>query len=174
MPRVHQVKARKSYPSDGIEKGDTYFKWRIRTGRSGITHRSLKRPRQSDLTGSDKKARLYAAHEACEDLTNVEGGLKKGGLEDLKSAFEFGVSEAEEVQQEYDDAASACEGGLNEKFEAMSQAADEVVSSFQEAVDRMETIIDEIGEDDFDKDDLDGLLREAMELVGNVNVEIEV
>jgi len=64
MPRVQRVKARKDYPNDGIKKGDTYFKWSIRTGRRGITYRNLKRPRASQLTGSDKKSRLYSAAEA--------------------------------------------------------------------------------------------------------------
>lgn len=173
MPRVHQVRAAKNHSRFGIKKGDLHYTWKIRTGRTGTTYRSLNRPRPSQLTGSDKKSRLYAAQEACEDLANKEGGLKKEDLEFFQEAFEYGVSEAEEVQSEYEDAACACEGGLNEKFERMAESADAVTYSFQEQVDRVEEIISEVEEKDFDKDDLDGLLFEAAELVSNLCVEIE-
>lgn len=174
MPRVHQVKARKNYPRDGVKKGDTYFKWSIRTGRSGITYRSMKRPRPSQLTASDKKSRLYAAQESVEDAVNALKAGKKDAfiadLENLVSLLEHGVSEAEEVASEYEEAGMACEGGLSEKFDAMASSCEDIRQSFEEAKDAVEEWIEELKSDSTTIEDA---LSETQSACENINAEIE-
>ena len=53
MPRVHRRVAAKDYPGDGIAKGQTYWTWRMRTARSGITRRSATPPKPEQLTTSE-------------------------------------------------------------------------------------------------------------------------
>ena len=53
MPRVHRRIAAKDYPSDGIAKGQTYWTWRMRTARSGVTRRSATPPKPEQLTMSE-------------------------------------------------------------------------------------------------------------------------
>lgn len=175
MPRVKQVTARKNYPRDGIEKGDKYFKWSIRTGRSGTAYRSKTYPRPSQLTGSDRKSRLYAAQESVEDAVNaLKAGKKDDFIADLESLvgiLEFGVDEADEVRQEYEDASMACEGGLSEKFDAMASSCEDIRQSFEEAKDAVEEWIEELKSDSTTTKDA---LSETQSACENINVEIEV
>lgn len=176
MPRVQTIKkARKNYPNEGILKGTTYYRWKIRTGRSGTTHRSRTYPRASQLTGSDKKSRLYAAQESVEDAVNaIKAGEKAKLIEDLESLvgiLEFGVDEADEVRQEYEDAGMSCEGGLSEKFDEMSSSCEDVRQSFEEAKDAVEELIEELKSDSTTVEDA---LSEAQSACENINVEIEV
>jgi len=69
MPKVLTQRANKDYPEHGIKKGDTYYKWSIRSGKGGMTFISAKPPRPSQLTQS-KMSGALAAVEAVEDVIN--------------------------------------------------------------------------------------------------------
>lgn len=95
MPRVHYVKkARKTVKGTCIKKGEPYYWWKFRRGGK---HTSPTRPRQSQLTQSDKKSRAYAAAEQLEDIS-VDADAD---LDDLKGQVESIADEIEEIASEY-------------------------------------------------------------------------
>lgn len=114
--RVNRVaKARKAQRpcckcSTAINVGDSY-KW-IK-GRYGPKRTFCKdhSPRQSDMTSSDKLARLYSAQESIEDAVS---------LDELITALECAASDAREVGEEYQESAD----NIRETF-SESNTADE-------------------------------------------------
>jgi hypothetical protein len=49
MPRVFHTKAAKDWPDIGVQKGEMYYRWRIKMSRGGIDCRSKTYPRPSQL-----------------------------------------------------------------------------------------------------------------------------
>ena len=90
MPRVNSVeKARKSPGtcpkcSKKIEKGASYIHWKFRYGGKRIRCTICPRPRQSELTNSDKLSRCYAAGEASSDA--IDSFRKNFDVEVLRQA----------------------------------------------------------------------------------------
>jgi len=64
-------------------------------------------PRDSELTSSDKKSRLYEARENIEDLLATDDWT----AEDVEQAFSDAADVANEVAGEYEEAAEAFQGG---------------------------------------------------------------
>jgi hypothetical protein len=117
MPRVTSVeKARKSPGTCGkcskvIKAGSSYIHWKFRYGGKRIRCSLCPRPRQSELTNSDKLSRCYAAGESIEDA--IACFRKDFDIEDLRGALENAASECTEVADEYRDSASNVESGMN-------------------------------------------------------------
>lgn len=67
MTRSHFVKsARKDYPSDGIQKGDSYWYWEFAF--NPRTYRSKSQPKQSQLTQSEYFRSAYEFIERAEEF----------------------------------------------------------------------------------------------------------
>lgn len=105
MPRVHTVKkARKNYPNEGIQKGDTYYWWEFRYG--GL-HRSKTYPKPAQLTQSPFLQEYYSIQEDLE-------GLSADSAEDLKTQVEEIVSRLENLRDE-------AQGSLDNMPEGLQQ-----------------------------------------------------
>jgi len=120
MPRVNTVgKARKSpgeCPKCGkkIVKGASYIHWKFRFGGKRIRCGTCPRPRQSELTNSDKLSRCYAAGEEIQDA--IDQFQKNHEVEELRSAMESAAEQVREVAEEYRESASNVESGMNNRM----------------------------------------------------------
>jgi len=130
MPRVLEQKAGKDYPDQGIKKGDTYYKWSFRYGG---THKSLKRPRPSQLT-QGKAGTIYGCLENIEDLVADD----QCTLTDLVDCLTESADEVRTMGEEYNEADEAMGGhqGVNsERAEACEELAErmqEIAEEFSE------------------------------------------
>jgi len=76
MPRVRHRKARKAYPAQGIEKGDMYYTWKIRSTYGGTTYRSKTAPKPSQLTNSPFKGGWMAMNEAWDEGSKDDEAIR--------------------------------------------------------------------------------------------------
>jgi hypothetical protein len=115
MPRVHKQVAGKDYPSAGITKGETYYKWKFRYG--GV-RRSLTPPRPSQLTMS-RWGDILAAQEAIGDADSWD---------ETRAAVEAAAETVRECADEYEAAAEPFGGaGDNqERADHCQELADEL------------------------------------------------
>jgi hypothetical protein len=114
-----------------IKVGSSYRYAQAYRGRKKV--RCMKeecRFKQSDLTGSDKKARVYAAQETLEEFLSDFG--KDSDLSSLQSACEDCASEIREVAQEYADAAEAL-GGAGEQMQEQADNLEGWADEIEEA-----------------------------------------
>lgn len=164
MPRVTLVKkARKTPGKCGrcavtIKKGESYFHWKFRFGGKNI--RCINhRPRQSELTQSDKLSTIYSAVENMEDaLTDFDEigvadlGDKDallGGLEELKSAVESAKEEIEQTKDDYEQSRdnmpeSLQDGPTGQEIEEKANALEEFAGELDEAVSEIDDAISKI------------------------------
>lgn len=142
MPRVNDIaKARKSPGACGrcskpIKAGVGYLWWKFRFGGKRVRCKNCPRPRQSELTNSDKLSRCYAAGEAIQDA--IDAFWKDGEIESLRSAMESAAEELQEVSEEYRDSASAVEDGMNNRMpicDELEEKADNLDGKAQEIED---------------------------------------
>jgi len=105
MPRVNVQKANKNYPSEGIKKGETYYKWKFRYG---PLVRSAIKPRRSQLTQSEFLGWLYDTQDGWDGRF-----LGCADQDDLDSAVEEAVSEIQEQIDELEEKM----GNLPEQFQ---------------------------------------------------------
>ncbi len=98
MARAKLVKAMKDYPNFGIKKGDEHYVWSMKRQRGGVTLRSLKPPRPSQLTENSFWSPLYSACESFEDA--VAAASCFADLEEAKSDFTGTLTELSEEQDE--------------------------------------------------------------------------
>lgn len=138
MPRVTFVKkARKDNPC--CKKGESYYWWAFRHGGK---HYSKTRPRQSQLTQSDKLSRFYACQENVEDACNA--ARYDSDLDGLRDMIETTADELREIADEYQE---SCDN-IRDSFEN-SPTADEC----EEKADCINSVADELEGIDFDLDD---------------------
>jgi len=187
MPKVLTQRANKDYPEQGIKKGDTYYKWSIRSGRGGQTFISAKPPRPSQLTQS-KMTGAYAAAEAVEDVIAELRAKNEGvpyaiifkalcdkvmqhegadardadGIEDARKVLAEELrTQAEEVTSvadEYQEAAdNVGDGKLN------SEEWTEKADALTQAADSMTSAADEIEDDE--ESTLEELLDKAQNAI---------
>ncbi|MDH3729553.1 MAG: hypothetical protein OES13_00305 [Acidimicrobiia bacterium] len=118
--RVHHVKKARlaQGPCEACERpisAGVGYKWiKARYGPKKARHEACATWRPSEMTGSDKLSRLYAARENVEDAMNEWDG----DLESLRSVVDDAASEASEVAEEYREAGelmSAMESEMEEK-----------------------------------------------------------
>lgn len=151
MPRVNTVaKARTDQGKcracgDELPAGAAYRWIKPRYGSKVV--RCLKaecRFRSSDLTSSDKLARVYSAQETLEDA--IAGWDGEDG-EDVKQALTDAAEEIRDVASEYESSADSIESAFSssstadecrEKAEALESWADEIESAGDEIPDRPE------------------------------------
>jgi hypothetical protein len=157
MPRVHTQKANKDYPSVGVVKGQTYYKWKFRFG---PLVRSATYPKASQLTRSEFLGQVYDFQDRLEAITEDE--LKEGVLEEIASEMEDLGSEQEEKQQNMPDSLQYSPTGelLEGRAASMSEWADNLngvdVPQEVDEPDDEPTEPDEPDEDDFLIPDIEG------------------
>lgn len=96
MPKVITRVARKAYPAQGIEVGDTYYKWSLRpTGRGkGTPYRSKTYPTRQQLTSSDFLRSVYDIEDQLSAITAT--GVEEGCLDDIIQAIRDLAEEQDE------------------------------------------------------------------------------
>jgi hypothetical protein len=152
MPRINTVKkARKAQGSCGkcgkaIKPGDAY-KWiKGRFGPRKVRCESCAF-RASDLTSSDKLARVYDAQE---DAQEAIGEWDGQDAQDLKSILETAAEEIREAAQEYQESADA----IMEHFPSGNATSEECEEKAQELEGWADTI------EDFDPEEFEPELSE--------------
>ena len=150
MARVYERKARKDYPDAGIKKGDKYFFWELKTGpASGVTRRSLTRPKPSQLTTSEFKGALYSARESFEAALG-----SASTFEDLESAREEYKTEMETLRDEQDEKFNNMPEGLQQGdtgqlLESRRDGLEDLISELEGAeIPDSESVIQEIKDDE--------------------------
>lgn len=152
MPRVHYVKkARKDNPA--VKAGEPYYWWKFRYGGKRY---SRTRPTRSQLTQSDKLARIYSCEDSIwaistPDIESYDGDhstIRERIAQDLELAaatIEQCAEEFREVGEEYNESAENVEehfpgspqvDDIREKADACEGAAeecDEAAQAFNDA-----------------------------------------
>lgn len=134
MPRVHTIKsARKDYPSFGISKGDTYYKWKFRYGGE---RKSKTYPKRSQLTQSAFYQSLY----------------------DLQDDFAFDRDDLDvsrtDIIDQLQDLLDQCQDSLDNMPEHLQDTSEsgmmlqERIDGLQEWIDNLEAVEVEIAEED--------------------------
>lgn len=130
MARVHKIEhARKDYSEHGIAKGDTYYKWSLKTGPySSRDYKSKTYPDRRQLTLNAFKLSLY-------DLEDQRDGIDATTPEDLESARDelaTAIRElADEQQEKLDNMPEGLQQGssgetLQSRIDGLNSWADEV------------------------------------------------
>lgn len=171
MTTVTTQVARKDYPSEGIKKGDTYFKWEFRFGG---TYRSKTYPKPSQLTQSKVSGALAAGEVLEAALTDATC------IEDITAAIEDAVSDIREVADEYQESVDNMPEGLQEgptgqdcleKADNLNEWADDLENALGdiESLDASDYAVEEKeGEVTFDSlndDEKAAMLEAAREMV---------
>jgi hypothetical protein len=163
MPRVTSVaKAQKEQGSCGkcgtkIETGQPYRWWKFRYG--GRRVRCMKpncSPRSSDLTGSDKLSRCYAAGESISDA--IDEFRKNKDIDDLRSTLEDAANEIREVGEEYRESASNVENGMNGNRMPICDELEEKADNLDSKADEIEGVagdLEEFSEEGNGPEDMD-------------------
>jgi len=155
VPRVTSVeKARKSPGTCGkcgkkIPAGTSYIWWKFRYGGRRIRCVTCPRPRQSELTNSDKLSRCYAAGEEISDA--IDSFRKDFDEEGLRSALEGAASEIREVAEEYRESSSNVESGMNGNRMPICDELEEKADNLDSKADEIESASSELEEFDEDK-----------------------
>jgi len=165
MPRVNQVKKAQKSPGKclkcdrQIKKGDPYIFWKFRYGGKRIRCGQCPRPRQSELTSSDKLSRCYAAGESIGDaIATFRDG---GDLEDLKDVLDGSAGEIREVADEYRDSASNVESGMNGNRMPICDELEEKADNLESKADEIESASSDLEE--FDEEEAkDGIDEEEL------------
>src|SRR3990167_912429 len=135
MTRSHYVEhARKSPGPCGrcsilIRKGDPYYWWKFR--HSGKMVRCIDhRPRQSDLTSSDKLSTLYGAQEGLED--SISAARKKLGWAQVAryELAELAYTEAFKSVLELKTDADSCKDEAQAVADEYNESADNIEQTF--------------------------------------------
>jgi len=177
MPRVNTVKKARKSPGDcpkcskKIAKGMAYIWWKFRYGGKRIRCASCPRPRQSELTNSDKLSRCYATGEAVGDA--IDAFRKDYDEESLRSALESAAEELREVAQEYRDSADNVESGMNGNRMPICDELEEKADNLEGKADELDDAAANIQEFDEDqaKEEAETEAGEAMAEEGGDKVE---
>lgn len=124
MARAHFVrKARKSYPSYGIKKGEGYYWWKFRFGSK---HMSKTAPRRSQLTRSEYYGNIYDIEDEIAAL-NADDSLESA-VEDIASRLRDIASEQEDKLSNMPDQLQYAPTGelLQQRADDCNSAADDL------------------------------------------------
>ncbi len=160
----HTAKARKtpgtcSSCGKPIDVGAPYKSIKGRYTSRSVRHEACPDWKPSEMTGSDKLSRLYAAKESVEEALESFDGEDAS---DLRDALETAGSEANDVASEYNDAAEACaavreqceeHAGSAESFGSECESAAGDIEDFDEDAAREEARGEVTGEEDEDDTD---------------------
>lgn len=152
MAKITKSVARHDYPDDGIVKGQEYYHWQLF---KQPKRRSLTPPRRSQLTGSAKLSRVYAAYENFHDALQTADNPETL-IEDLVNL----KGELEEVAEEYRESASNMEAAFpngNPTIDLCNDYADQL----DDAVSEVDDCIVEIEQMDGEAQDLLDACKDA-------------
>jgi len=152
MPRINSVKAaRKPAKCNRCGKeipvGSGYIYWEFRYG--GMVKRCLAcpRPRNSELTQSDKLSALWSAAESIEDADMAFQGqpvkyFEDFNTSDLAQAVHAAADQVREVGEEYRNSADnmTIEGGPKETLEEKADSCDSWADELESAADEIEAV----------------------------------
>lgn len=138
MPRVHTLKAAKDYPSHGIAKGDTYYKWSLKRQYGGVTFKSKKYPRQSQLTENAFYQPLYQLLEGLEDIDVLSA-------DDLETFGSDIQALGEEQNEKFENMPEGFQQGstgetLSQRASDCEQWASDIETKVQELNDKLEEL----------------------------------
>ena len=136
MPRLHHVqKARKSYPDDNINAGDSYYWWQFAFGPK---MKSKTKPRRSQLTQSGFLSNLYDLQDGLANrFTDIDA------IDDDKQTL---IDELEQMKDECQDSLDNMPEHLQEASPA-GELLTERIDGLEEWVSELESIDAEIDED---------------------------
>jgi len=139
MPRVHHIKkARKDFPASGIKRGDSYYKWSIKTGPAGgQVFRSKTYPKPSQLTLSPFTSELLSIQEEM-------SGLETGNFEtayDLSSTLDDIIGRIDNLREE-------TQASLDNMPEGLQQG--DVGQMMQERIDNLDSWMSDLQGVDLD------------------------
>lgn len=128
-----------------INKGDGYFWFANLIGRTSTrkVFCASHRPKQSDMTTSDKLAALYAAQE------NLEAAIATASsVEDITAALQDAIAKAEQVRDEYQESLSNMpeqlqSSAFGEAIQKKIDSIEEWISSLEYAVSDVESLEEE-------------------------------
>lgn len=142
MPRVHTLKAAKDYPSHGIKKGDTYFKWSLKRQYGGVTLKSKTYPRPSQLTENAFYQPLFQLIEGLEDLGD------NASADDLQTFAQDIQSLGEEQREKFDNMPEGLQqGSTGETLDERANNCEEWASSIEDKVSELNDKLEELDED---------------------------
>jgi hypothetical protein len=133
VARIHERKAAKDYPGNGIKKGDKYFYVKIKTGPySSRTIRSLTRPKRWQLTSSDFYQQLWPIEDERFGVVNEASDLNDIAQE---------LRELGEAQQEKFDAMpdGLQQGDTGQRVEQRATSCGEWADAIENAANDLET-----------------------------------
>lgn len=135
MARQKQQVARKDYPDQGIKKGDTYWFASVKTGRGGITIRSLTRIPESRLTTSTFKSAWFSVQEEWESSDKM--------ADDIRTASEALAGLEEETRGSFGNMPERLqEGETGQMLNARAEACENAVSELDRLADELEGLDD--------------------------------
>jgi hypothetical protein len=151
MARVHFVKkARKANRTYGIKKGDSYYWWANRVGRSSRRHVSKSRPTRSQTTMSGYYSIAWGIEDGLLDETaECRGG--KVSIADLCSDCQFHAEEVRALGEECEDKRFNMEDKFPngcptmETLEARKDACETIADALESAAGDMEDLESKIG-----------------------------
>lgn len=151
MPRVHFVKkARKANKQYGIKKGDSYYWWANRIGRSSSKHVSKERPSRSQTTASGYYSSAWSVED---DLLKqaTECREEKVSVLDLLNACQDNAEEIRNLGEECEEKRSNMEERFPngcptmETLEARRDACETIADALEFAAGEMEELPSKIG-----------------------------
>lgn len=178
MPRVTFVKkARKANKDAGIEKGDSYYWWKFRVGRSSIKRISLTRPRQSQLTLSEFLSGMYACQEAIEDAASACSDAE--GMQALADALNDAKSSVEELRSDCEEKAGNLENVFPngcpslETLTARIEQCEAIADCLDTAASEAESKAQDQDEPDAKDDEKIDWADEAQSIIDDISWEFE-
>ena len=131
MAKPEQRKARKDYPQNGIKVGDLYWFVKLKLQRGGLTLRSLKPFKPSQLTTSEFKSAWLGAQEDWESSDKDP--------EAIRSAAEAIASAGTEAQERFDNMPEGLQqGDTGQMLENRASTAESVASDLEGLADELE------------------------------------
>jgi hypothetical protein len=143
--------ARKDNPKAGVKKGESYYWWSMRSGRTSIKRFSKKRPRRSQLTNSEFLGAMYDAEDDLNDSLNPRDG-EDIDAEELAIMFNRAADAVREAgddcQSKLDNMESAFPNGCPtmELLEARVEACQSIADELEQAASDIEDSDDPLGE----------------------------
>jgi hypothetical protein len=133
MPRLHFVnKARKNHKEANVKKGESYYWWAFRIGRSSSKHYSKTKPRRSQLTMSEFYSGMYDFED---NMPNIDDEADPSIVDDIRGTADEVRSFGDEQNEKADNMESAWPNGnptidlLRERAESCESIAQEIESA---------------------------------------------
>jgi uncharacterized protein YicC (UPF0701 family) len=140
VPRVHQRKAAKDYPSDGIAKGETYYTWSIKLQRGGLVKRSKTYPKPQQLTTSEYRIAVLDLIDRINDAEDIDA---------LRSVADDIRELANEQQEKLDNMPEGLQqGATGELIQERQQECESWADDVDAACDQLESTLSDIDDEE--------------------------